>query len=307
MVAPDRDRLRSAFRLGRKDGAPGPASAPAADAPVDAALDATMPRADLRSFLQRRLAGPPRAVVALPQGIEEQGRHGGYWRRELRYSLQHQHGETALGSALCIDRAHVAKLAKAPEFAAIEPQQFLFLDTETTGLHGGAGTTVFAFGLAFFTAEELVLEQLFLRDYGEEAAMLDHVARRLAERPVPVTYVGKTFDRHRIAARMAVHKMPTPILQGPHLDLYHVARRLYGKQFPDCRLRTIEQRVLGLVRHDDLPGSEAPVAFLSWLRDRTGPVDRVLEHNRLDVLSVVALLGTIGTEKSDSGAAKTRY
>ena len=274
--------------------------------PGDAFADTGLPRADVRSFLQRRLAGPPRAVVALPPGMEEQGPQGCYWRRELRYPLHHQHGTAILGSALGVDRAHVAKLAKAPEFAAIAPQQFLFLDTETTGLHGGAGTTVFAFGLAFFTADELVLEQLFLRDYGEEAAMLDHVARRLAERPVPVTYVGKTFDRHRIAARMAVHKMPTPILQGPHLDLYHVARRLYGKQFRDCRLRTIEQRVLGLERHDDLPGSEAPVAFLSWLRDRTGPVDRVLEHNRLDVLSVVALLGAIGTEKQRLAGPETR-
>ncbi len=300
MVAPDRDRLRSAFRVARKD-TPSERIPPAG--PTD---DGVAPRPELRSFLQRRLGGPPRVEVALPPGLEAQSRHGVYWRRELRYALDHRHGAVQLGAARSVDRAHVAKLAKAPEFAGIDPQQFLFFDTETTGLHGGAGTTVFAFGLAFFEGEELVLEQLFLRDYGEEAAMLDHVARRLSERPVPVSYVGKTFDRHRIAARMAVHKMPTPILQGPHLDLYHVARRLYAKQFPDCRLRTMEQRVLGLERHDDLPGSEAPVAFLSWLRDRSGPVDRVLEHNRLDVLSVVALLGAIGTEKPRPDGPRTR-
>ena len=61
----------------------------------------------------------------------------------------------------------------------------------------------------------------------------------------------------------------------------------------DTRLKTVEDRLFGLRREDDLPGSEAPAAFLSWVRDRTGPVDRVLEHNRLDVLSLVALLGQL--------------
>lgn len=41
------------------------------------------------------------------------------------------------------------------------------------------------------------------------------------------------------------------------------------------------------------PGAEAPVAFLDWVRDRSGPVDRVFEHNRLDVLSLVTLLGSL--------------
>ena len=62
-----------------------------------------------------------------------------------------------------------------------------------------------------------------------------------------------------------------------------------------------EERLLGLYRDDDLPGSEAPAAFLDWVRDGTGPVDRVLEHNRLDVLSLVALLGVV-TEAPASGA-----
>ncbi|HEB52023.1 MAG TPA: hypothetical protein ENI87_02085, partial [bacterium] len=193
------------------------------------------------------------------------------------------------------DGGRLAELARDPRFGEIDPEQCLFLDTETTGLAGGAGTVVFAYGLAFFTAEELVFEQLFLRDFGEEPAMLHHVARRLAEHPVPVTFVGKSYDRHRIAARLAVHKVEAPVLTDLHLDLYHVIRRQFARQWSDTRLRTAEERLLGLIRQDDLPGSEAPAAFLDWIRDRTGPVDRVLEHNRLDVLSLVALLGRVAS------------
>ena len=169
----------------------------------------------------------------------------------------------------------------------------MFFDTETTGLSGGAGTVVFNVGLGWFEDGFFVLEQLFLRDFGEEPAMLMAVAERLQQRPVLVSYVGKSFDRHRIAARLAVHRLQAPILTAQHLDLYYAARRAFGKQLPDCKLRTVEEQRLSLHRADDLPGSEAPVAFLQWLRDRTGQIDRVLEHNRLDVLSVAALLGLI--------------
>jgi uncharacterized protein YprB with RNaseH-like and TPR domain len=88
------------------------------------------------------------------------------------------------------------------------------------------------------------------------------------------------------------------VLTPRHLDLYHLVKRAHGKELPDTRLRTVEQHLLGLHRHDDLPGSEAPAAFLDWIRDRTGPVDRVLEHNRLDVLSLAALLGVLAGRPS---------
>lgn len=65
------------------------------------------------------------------------------------------------------------------------------------------------------------------------------------------------------------------------------------EQLPNVRLQTLERHKLGVHRPDDLPGAEAPVAFLDWVRDRSGPVDRVFEHNRLDVLSLVTLLGSL--------------
>lgn len=306
MVAPDRDKLRRAFRVPtvRAGAVDGERTQPAADAdsPASAPSPTGSPGAavrpgTMREFLLRRqqqFAEPPRPPVALPPADELTTPHGVLWRRELRYPLVACHGDVALARVRQLDGALLAKLGKHDAFAALRAEQCLFLDTETTGLSGGAGTVVFAYGLGFLRGDELVVEQLFLRDFGEEPAMLHHVAARLGEFPVPVTFVGKSYDRHRIAARLAVHKVKAPVLTDVHLDLFHLIRRVYGKQWPDTRLRTAEQRLLGLYRHDDLPGSEAPAAFLQWVRDCTGPVDRVLEHNRLDVLSLVALLGAIG-------------
>ena len=274
MVAPDRDRLRRAFRIRTA----GPA------APVAADDD----RAAVRASLQARLSRQRGPRVELPDGGND-----AIWCRELRYAPDFVHGRVRLAAARALDGARLTALAKDTAFADLDPARCLFLDTETTGLAGGAGTIVFAYGLGFFRGEELVVEQLFLRDFGDEPAMLHHVAARLREFPVPVTFVGKSFDRHRIAARLAVHRIDAPVLTRQHLDLYHLVRRAHGKTLPDVRLATVERHLLGVHRADDLPGSEAPAAFLDWIRDGTGPVDRVLEHNRLDVLSLAALLGVL--------------
>ena len=60
------------------------------------------------------------------------------------------------------------------------------------------------------------------------------------------------------------------------------------------RLQTVERHKLGVRRDDDLPGAEAPKAFLDWIRDSSGAVDRVFEHNRLDVLTLVTLFAALG-------------
>ena len=297
MVSPERDKLRRSFRVAKATADDVGAAPRALPTPAgDGGASASASSAATRAYLQRRLEAfrsPPRPVVELPPGEELATPQGPIWRRVLRYPLASAHGRAPLAAVTALDGERLATLAKEPAFATLSPRECLFLDTETTGLQGGAGTVVFAYGLGFLDGDDVCVEQLFLRDFGEEPAMLAHVAARMREFPVPVTFVGKSFDRHRIAARMAVHKVRAPVLTARHLDLFHVVRRRHAKEWPDTKLKTVEDRLFGLRREDDLPGSEAPAAFLSWVRDRTGPVDRVLEHNRLDVLSLVALLGQL--------------
>ncbi|MEZ5965202.1 MAG: ribonuclease H-like domain-containing protein [Planctomycetota bacterium] len=246
-------------------------------------------------FLRRRLLrrAPPKTKVALPVGEDLENAGGRCFVRRLRYPLAIAHGDHLLASARTLDRERLAILAKDPTAAHLEVDRCLFLDTETTGLSGGAGTIVFLCGVAWFDGDDLVLEQIFLRAFAEEEAALLRVAEHVAARPHLVTFVGKSFDRHRLASRMAMHRIVTDIVRMPHLDLYHLARRVWRDRLPDTRLRTVEQSILGVHRSDDLPGAEAPAAWLSWIDDATGPVDRVFEHNRLDVLSLVTLLGAL--------------
>src|SRR4051812_36418124 len=72
-----------------------------------------------------------------------------------------------------------------------DPEQWLFLDTETTGLAGGSGTYAFLIGIAWWEDGGLEIEQLFMRDYDEERPLLFALGERIAEHPVVVTFNGK--------------------------------------------------------------------------------------------------------------------
>ncbi len=278
-----RGKLRRAFRVAG-DGA--------AEPPPGRPLSSTLRRHHERA--RRRLP-----EIELPDGDVVETVVGPCYVRRIEYPLDHRHGDRTLGDLGVIDWPRIGELARDPELD-VALSDCIFLDTETTGLSGGAGTIVFMCGLGFFERDRFVVEQVFLRCFSEEAGALAHVAARLEEHPTLVTFVGKSFDRHRLAARMTIHKIRSPVLTDQHLDLYYLARRAWGQDLPDVRLRTVEEQRLGVYRVEDLPGAEAPYAFLSWIRDRTGRVDRVFEHNRLDVLSLVTLLAALGVPSSAS-------
>jgi tetratricopeptide (TPR) repeat protein len=70
------------------------------------------------------------------------------------------------------------------------------------------------------------------------------------------------------------------------------ARRLWSRREDDtsCSLTALERSVLGFHRVGDVPGFEIPVRYFQFLR--TGDpsiIDGVLEHNRLDLISLAAV------------------
>ena len=77
--------------------------------------------------------------------------------------------------------------------AAADLEKWLFLDTETTGISGGTGTYAFRIGIAWWDSGGLQVEQFMMRDFSEEHSVLLELSTRIAERPVLVTFNGKTF------------------------------------------------------------------------------------------------------------------
>jgi uncharacterized protein YprB with RNaseH-like and TPR domain len=206
----------------------------------------------------------------------------------------HRHGAIPLALALEASAQDLALLALDPGLAASDFRRALFIDTETTGLAGGAGTLPFVIGMAWFERGCLRVEQLLLERPGLEAPMLARLAERLGEASAVVSFNGKSFDWPLLRTRFVLQRVATPPLP-PHLDLLHCARRVYKRRLGSVRLVHLEEQILGFTRIEDIAGELIPQTYLGFLRGQVpgAALAPILEHNRSDLIALVAMLGEL--------------
>ena len=191
--------------------------------------------------------------------------------------------------------------ASAVAESAVDPLQWLFLDTETTGLAGGTGTYPFMVGIAWWDAGGLQVEQLFMRDLDEEHSLLLELSERMSERPVLVTFNGKSFDWPLLETRYRMTRTIPACTPKLHLDLLHPARLLWRPRIGSVRLRDLERQVLSnescaleWSRHDDIDSSLIPQMYFDYLRGGPPePLAGVFRHNQMDLRGLAALAGKI--------------
>src|SRR2546430_7947870 len=219
-----------------------------------------------------------------------------------------QHGDYLSVHCWCAQPARYSPDARALQLLVPEapdeiadPDQWLFLDTETTGLAGGSGTHAFLVGVAWWEGGGLEIEQFFMREYSEERSLLFALRERIAEHPVLITFNGKSFDwplletRYRMSRKVSV---PTP---RAHLDFLHPARNLWRLRLGSVRLSELERHVLGWDRGADLLSGLIPQIYFDYLRG--GPPERlvpVLNHNQMDLRGLAALSSRILSLLSDA-------
>ncbi len=210
------------------------------------------------------------------------------------YPLNYRHGQDVLADLLECAMGNTAVYLQDPRLNNLHFRDFLFLDTETTGL-AGAGTLAFMVGVAFFEKEALVVRQYFLRDHGDEPAMLHLLDELLADKAGLVTFNGRTFDLPLLDTRYLMNRMPGRVLSVPHIDLLHPSRRLWRARFGSVALGNLEQNLLGLQRtHEDVPGMLIPGLYHDYLRSGDGrELLRVFYHNEIDMLSMVTLAARV--------------
>ncbi|HHW00322.1 MAG TPA: ribonuclease H-like domain-containing protein [Clostridiaceae bacterium] len=173
-------------------------------------------------------------------------------------------------------------------------KDFLFLDTETTGLSGGTGTVAFLVGTGFFEKGEFVLRQFFMRDYDEEPAMLTALNELLSKYKGLITFNGKAFDWNLLHTRFVFNRIKPSMSEPVHLDLLFPARKIWKLKLESCSLVSIEEKVLEECRTDDVPGAMIPSIYFKYLEDRDARgIKRVIKHNKLDIMSMVSLLNRI--------------
>jgi uncharacterized protein len=206
---------------------------------------------------------------------------------ERRLPLHHVHGRVQLAAA----HTSTPRLLETLGATTYDPERLAFFDTETSGLAGGTGTVAFLIGFARFEDSELRIRQLLITSFAAEAALIETVRALVTSGMCLVTYNGKSFDAPLVRTRARLLHAADPLGDAQHIDLLHLVRRRFRREWPDCRLRTAEVRALGFSRVDDLPGNLVPEAFRRFMRfGESDPLPRILAHNRHDLVSLAALL-----------------
>jgi uncharacterized protein YprB with RNaseH-like and TPR domain len=237
--------------------------------------------------------------------VDAQGERGTFAARSELFPREHRHGDWRVAEVFEAESRALERVAKDASLAGFRAEDAIFLDIETTGLSGGAGTHVFLIGLARFRGGLLELWQGFLRSPADSPALLAECAARVRDASCVVSFFGKSFDRHRLEDQMRLHGVAPPFASRPHLDLYHPCRRLYRAGLDNGRLATMERALCAVEREHDLPGALAPAAWFDYLAEREHRLEQVFTHNALDVLSLVTLcahLGRVATERRADGS-----
>jgi uncharacterized protein YprB with RNaseH-like and TPR domain len=216
--------------------------------------------------------------------------HGEVFVVEKSYDPTYRHGRIGLRGPASLQT--ITEWAREPRLNQSPLHEFVFLDTETTGLAGGTGTYAFLIGLGRFEAESFRLVQIFMRDPGEEPAQLAALTQFLHPCRVLVTFNGKSFDAPLLNTRYTLNRQTSPLPALAHLDLLPLARRLWPNRLPSRRLGDLETRILGAERtEEEVPGWLVPTLYFDYLRTGDArPLPGIFYHNAMDVLAMAALL-----------------
>ncbi len=225
------------------------------------------------------------------------------------YPPGHQHAHLPLSSLLRHKPGSLSAYCGDDRLEQLDFRDFLFLDTETTGL-SGAGTLAFMVGTGFYetgaVGDVFVVRQFFLRDHGDEAAMLYLLEALVEEKAAVVTFNGRSFDLPLLDSRFLMNRMSSSLLDLPHVDLLPPSRRLWRRRVGSCALGNLERQLLKMERsHEDVPGWLIPGLYRDYLLTGDGrELLRVFYHNEIDMLSMVALLSAMAALVGDPGAAQ---
>lgn len=309
------DRLRAVVSTGAVPrvhpdaGGPPPVPSSPATPALDAATGAdpagATPEAPAAPRVDRRLARAREAAARLG-GVVDEHRDGLCIVVDRRYDADMRHGRVRVGDLVdtlrraqdglaSLRRAWPAGTTGAAD--ALPVDGLTVIDLETTGLAGGAGTQAFLVGCAHLDGDGIHVRQFLSPGFEYERAQLALLTAWLAERSHLVTFNGRTFDLPLLEMRCSFNRVPCPWKGLPHLDALHPARRFWRDRpelagpDPDeasCSLGVLERHLSGLHRVGDVPGFEIPARFFQFARDgRAEPLEAVLEHNRLDLVSTL--------------------
>jgi uncharacterized protein len=211
--------------------------------------------------------------------------------REVKYPLSHRHGLYRFQDFLtAVEIWNTNKVNHPLSSEGKQAEELFFFDTETTGLGGGVGNTIFILGYASISNGELIIRQHILPHPGAEVPLYQSFLEKVNYKTL-ITYNGKSFDWPQVKTRHTLVREHVPKLPSfGHFDLYHASRRIWRHKLDRLKLSVVEKEILEVERVGDVPGYLAPMIYFDFVerKDPEGMIG-ILEHNEIDILSLVTL------------------
>jgi len=206
------------------------------------------------------------------------------------FPAQHVHS-LPIGEFAQLRSRDFALVGKNLQLEQLAPERVVFIDTETTGLAGGTGTVAFLVGMGRFVGDCFEVTQYFLRDFGDEPALLHEISQSLCDVSGIISFNGKSYDLPLLRTRFILNRLEFKTEEFQHLDLLHAARRLWKKKLTSFNLRDLEVAILGFRREGDIPSAQIPSVFFQCLQSKDlSALKPILQHNVMDILSMPALM-----------------
>jgi len=235
--------------------------------------------------------------------IKVEGQDLAFVEREYLYNINDKYGKISLNQWDDIDSKTLSIISNDEEFDNIEPSKLLYFDIETTGISGGTGTIPFMYGFGYYENDYFRVKVFILRDISREEEYLEAINEFLKSLDFQgiVTYNGKAFDFNLMETRYILNRMRFPLSNYPHLDLLYSSRILWKNTYESRKLGFLGENILGISREEDIPGSLIPSLYNSFLRtNRFELLEKVIEHNALDIVGLNALLLLVSLYIQDS-------
>ncbi len=240
----------------------------------------------------QRVTSPTSNIEQVVAGKSVENEFGSFYLMETVFPAEYHHGDIRISDLLEQSSVHLPIIGKNSDFNKVDLSRLLFIDTETTGLSGGAGTCAFLVGIGFFAERQFRVLQYFMNDFHEEAAVLYEINQLVPKFECLVSYNGKSFDLPLLISRNVFQSMKPPFAKMLHFDLLHSVRRLWKHRLAECSLLNTEYQIAHFTRtSEDIPGFLIPQTYFHYLRHKDAvPLKPIFYHNRQDIVAMAALL-----------------
>ncbi len=120
----------------------------------------------------------------------------------------------------------------------VKSEDLFFFDTETTGLGGGAGNTIFFYlDYAYLEGEEVVVKQHILPQPGSEIRAYQSFLEKLSiTKPLSHIMVNPLIGLQLKTRHTLIKEHVPKLLEFGHFDLYHASRRSWRNKLERVKL-----------------------------------------------------------------------